>query len=246
MVYLVMLATVMTAIYFTDSRGVLLSVGLIVLMEVGKRKGMVKAAVLGAILAVVAVGYTRLSELDVDEASAAGRIEAWYQGTLMFKSHPILGVGYGNFTEHHRQTAHNSYMLVLAETGVVGFYFWFALISITLAILINFLRKSKDDLDVVKTASEVAVWEEYRGITWAYLVLLLGYLTSITFLSRSYDTYFYIVFAVGTGLCFALQSRYKVVPNLRIVNKMGGWGFSAIAGAIFILLSIKILLNLQG
>lgn len=244
-VYLVMLATVLAAIFMTDSRGVLLAVGLIVLMEFGRRFGKIKAAVLGSILGMLAIGYTRISELNVDEASAAGRIEAWYQGIEMFKMHPMLGVGYANFTDYHERTAHNSFVLVLAETGVIGFYFWLALISITLVILINFLRKSQADLDIHDT-SGVTEWVEFRGLAWTYLLMVLGYLTSIVFLSRSYDMYFYIVFGLGSGLCMVLQKRYSVVPNLRIVANMGGWAVSAIGGVIVTYIAVKVLFVMQS
>lgn len=246
MVYLIMLGTLITAIYLTDSRGVLLATGVILIFELSKRIGKVKAGLLGLIAAVLGAAYTRLSELSVDEASASDRIEAWYAGLEMFKQYPILGVGFDNFTEHHPLTAHNSFLLVLAETGIIGFYFWFSLITITLIILINFLRKSKEDLNLGDNSTNLAIWTDYRSLTWTYLISLLAYLTSIAFLSRSYDAYFLILFAIGSGLCLALQKRYQVVPNLRVVNKMGGWAVTAVAGAAFIYVSVMMLLKLQS
>ncbi len=245
-VYLITMIAVLFAIYLTNSRGALLAVGVVLFLEASKRYGMVKGAIAGAMLVAVAVARTRFAELDVNEASAAGRIDAWYQGFEMFKSNPLFGVGYHNFTEHHFRTAHNSFVLVLAETGIIGFFFWLTMILVTFVILINFLRKTPDELGVVENTSAHVEWREYRGIVWTYLVLLSGYITAISFLSRSYDTYFNIVFGLGSGLCLALQTRYKAMPELRIVDRMGGWAVSAIGGVFVTYIVIKVLLRLQA
>jgi O-antigen ligase len=51
----------------------------------------------------------------------------------MVKFHPILGVGFGEFTNLHERVAHNSFVHVFAELGLVGgflfvgvFYWHFA------------------------------------------------------------------------------------------------------------------------
>ncbi len=245
-VYFVMMLAVLFAIYLTDSRGALLAVGVVLFLETGKRYGVAKGAIAAMALVVVAVGHTRFSEIDVNEASAAGRIDAWFQGFEMFKSNPLLGVGYHNFTEYHDHTAHNSFVLVLAETGIVGFYFWLSIVLMTFIILINFLRKTPDELGIKKDTRDYAEWEQYQAIVWTYLVLLFGYITAISFLSRSYDTYFNIVFGLGSGLCLAVQTRYKAMPEIRVVDRMGGWAVSAFGGVIVTYLVIKILLKLQA
>src|SRR3546814_14583581 len=45
----------------------------------------------------------------------------------MFRANPGFGVCVGNFTDHTRLTAHNSFVLVLAETGIVGYTVWLAM-----------------------------------------------------------------------------------------------------------------------
>ena len=245
-VYLVMMASLLTAIYLTDSRGALLAVGVVFLLEFWKRFGMARAGMLAGVLGAIAVAHTRLAEIDVNEASAAGRLDAWYQGIEMFKSHPLLGVGFHNFTEYHYQTAHNSFVLVLAETGVVGFFFWLSIILVTFVILLNFLRQSREELGVPKSGKAFDEWKDYQSISWTYLVLLCGYVSTIFFLSRSYDTYFDIVFGIASGLCLALQKHYQALPKLRIVDRMGSWAASTAGGVIVIYLVVKVLLKLQA
>lgn len=62
------------------------------------------------------------------------RILIWQSAWNMFKDHPVLGVGLGQYTENYREKyvsplakephlthAHNNFMQMLAENGVVGF-----------------------------------------------------------------------------------------------------------------------------
>lgn len=64
------------------------------------------------------------------------RLRLWKTGFLMFKDHPILGVGNGNYILRYNEyikkhpelnigksnfSVHNSYVKVLAETGILGF-----------------------------------------------------------------------------------------------------------------------------
>jgi len=77
-------------------------------------------------------------ELDKD-ASFVGRLAIWANTLKMFKDHPVLGVGKGNFktmypfhaasaikdpgfsSEVQPREAHNDYVQLLAETGTLGF-----------------------------------------------------------------------------------------------------------------------------
>ena len=62
------------------------------------------------------------------------RILIWQSAWKMFKDHPILGVGLGQYTENYQKIyispqakepqlghAHNNFMQMLAENGIVGF-----------------------------------------------------------------------------------------------------------------------------
>jgi O-antigen ligase len=55
-----------------------------------------------------------------------GRVAAWSTGLEIFKSHPIAGVGLSQFADYNEtgHTAHNSYILALSETGLLGYFCW--------------------------------------------------------------------------------------------------------------------------
>ena len=117
-------------VYLTDSRGSLLGVLAMLGMYVWQTRGPFIAAVGGlfAFAAMLALP-SRLQELDASEASAHGRIESWYEGLMMFRGDPLFGIGPDMYSDVYHLTAHNSFVLVLAETGIVGFTLWIAFIG---------------------------------------------------------------------------------------------------------------------
>ena len=68
------------------------------------------------------------------DASSVERMECWWEGMNMFRYHPFFGVGFDQFTEHHYLTAHNSFVLALAELGLVGMVLWIGLLYVSCKI----------------------------------------------------------------------------------------------------------------
>jgi O-antigen ligase len=130
------------------------------------------------------------------EASSLERIECMYEGMNMFRSYPIVGVGQGMFTEHHRLTAHNSYVLACAELGFIGMVIWVAVLYISMKIPIQVLRQRS----VQTREAEVArVW------AMALLASLIGLLVGIFFLSFCYHPVLWTL----VGLSGALSSSMR-------------------------------------
>src|SRR5690606_17766975 len=113
-------AMLLYGIYLTHSRGALLAVIAMAGRYVLLRRGVFLAGMLGVVaLAALQLVQSRMGDIDVQEESAMGRVEAWYDGMHMFVANPLFGVGTGRFTEYHELTAHNSFVLMLAENGLV-------------------------------------------------------------------------------------------------------------------------------
>lgn len=124
-----------------------------------------------------------------DEAAAAStteRYEAWSKGLELFRGSPVYGVGAGQFVEHHYLTAHNSFVLSVAELGFVGLFLFVAIIYISIKSLLQGLIALRN-----VPGSEVAqVWG----------MALLGSFCATTFsistLSFSYKSVLWILFAL--------------------------------------------------
>ena len=139
---------------------------LIYRLDQRRRRPVGMAVIVLAIPAFVALfGYAKA------DASAASRLEAWGTGLQMLKWYPIWGVGYGQFTEHHERVAHSTYVQCFAETGLVGYFLWLGLLSVSMT------RVSR-----IADSPEDSEWRD-----WARMLRLsmIGFLFGALFLSRT-------------------------------------------------------------
>jgi hypothetical protein len=123
-------------------------------------------------------------------------------GLKMFIHSPLIGVGFGQFLEHHRQTAHNSFVLAPAELGVVGMVLWGLIFW--LSIKICWVGS--------KTATGPEA-EEARTWGLALLACLCGMCAGILFLSFNYHFVLWTFFGMA-GAYHTLVARH--VPNWRL------------------------------
>jgi len=144
---------IMYGVFLTNSRGAMLGLGAMILVYGIGRYGLWRAVVMVPLLAapLLALAPSRIGEISADEDSAAGRVEAWYEGFQMLRAHPLFGVGKGQFTDHHYLTAHNSYMLAVAELGLVGYFVWLSIIILSVMMLLVIVRADR------RSSAEVAL-----------------------------------------------------------------------------------------
>jgi len=193
-----------TAILLTASRGGFLGLLAVLFLYARRRYGSIKSGVLVSILITIllvsGLFFTeRMTNLSFNEASAHGRIEIWTEGLYMLWSNPIFGVGHRFFEEHIPRTAHNSMILVGAETGLIGLYLWLGLIYLTYKH-ISLLHKQKNS-----TSNPALHKDEYilNGLSDA----LTGFLVTAFFLSRSYI--FVMYFLIGLAIAFLRTCGYN-------------------------------------
>jgi O-antigen ligase len=109
----------------------------------------------GAIL--IGLVFTRLA--GVDQFTEITRLGIWAGAGLIFLSHPIAGIGYGNFKTVLTETirvpegfmldAHNLYMELLAETGILGFFAFLVLAGTVIRRAIRMYSQSRSVMDAV-------------------------------------------------------------------------------------------------
>lgn len=158
------LAFASIALLLTQSRGGLLAFVAILLvcayLSAPDRKARIRRVALllvVCLLAGIVVGlfFQRLGE--IDDFTAVSRLAIWGGAFSVFARSPLLGVGFGNLrglmggllTLPNGWTgdAHNLYLELLAETGVIGFLVFSALIVLALKVALKQLRQAQKDFD---------------------------------------------------------------------------------------------------
>ena len=142
------------------------------------------------------------------ESSSIERLECWAEALSLWRENLFFGVGFGKFTEHHFLTAHNSFMLTLAELGPVGLVLWtaalYACVKITVRAQIDFAGR--------RDAFDAQSW----GV--ALLASLAGMIISVFFLSVVYKptTWVYLgVIAAFYGTVRAHEPSWRIRFGMR-------------------------------
>ena len=195
------IALVIVTVLLSKSRGGLLSTMLVFGVYAVRRYGIWTLVPAGG-LAGLALVLGGRSDAAAD-VSTQLRYEAWSTGLTLFKGNPLFGVGPGQFNEHHFLTAHNSFVLAMAELGFVGLFLFVSIIYITIKSLIVGVR----DLQHIPGAEVAQVW----GM--ALLASFAGMLFQINTLSFSYHSVLWIFFGLVGAWAGAIRHHlpdYKV------------------------------------
>jgi O-antigen ligase len=200
---------------YTASRGGLLGLLTFLVLFLALRTSRVSAFFKASVVAALLVGaalnsdkinldrYLTLTSIEDDyNFQEGGRVDIWKRGWRIFLSAPITGVGVSGFgkaigdqraedkTPSARwQTAHNTYLLVLTETGILGSLPFLLLIATSLRTF-NRLRRSRTSFQD----------EDFAALPGFLLVGLGAQLVSATFLSQTYSAFFTLAFALSAVL----------------------------------------------
>jgi hypothetical protein len=190
-------------IYLTRSRGGALALVVVLWRFAAGRVGRVPALVLLVALGAGALALDfggRSLSVQPDE-SASERLVAWTEGLEMLKAQPILGVGYGQFLDHHTLTAHNSLVLCFAETGLLGCFFWVGLFVVTLLELRGLKSLSGDEPfdDLARQ------WAEGLQLS------LIGFMVAAFFLSRTFVPTLYLIIGLSAALAAVARGANRSV-----------------------------------
>ncbi len=200
LIHLALLATLLAGVAVTQSRGGILALGAALYFLFRHR---VKSRlVLVGIMAVALVGIAVASGLGAREsydatggdASATGRLDAWKAGARMVMAHPLLGVGFDQFVANYftyvqnpvewvARTAHNTFVLAAAETGLAGFIPFMGLLAVTV----------RDALTLERNPGPPGL---ARALRQSQLARLCAILVAASFLSQTWNWFLYIVIAL--------------------------------------------------
>jgi O-antigen ligase len=122
---------------------------------------------------------------EVEEGRMGGRLKLWRAGLKAFTRRPVVGYGTTGFRRaidpwlmQRSQVAHNSYLSVLVEQGMVGFVFFATmLVAVFLAVLRLPTMERRFALVLfaaLGTALLPLTWED-RKVAWFILAALVGF-----------------------------------------------------------------------
>jgi len=129
---------VTACVVLTGSRGGVIALVVVLLSALVAIAGARGAIIVGIVMVPTLVIGGRSGEGAT--SSTSERVDSWAAAIDMFRAHPLTGVGYGQFTEHHYLTAHNAFLLALAEMGLIGMFLFVGLLYCCGKILWTGLR----------------------------------------------------------------------------------------------------------
>lgn len=123
--------------------------------------------------------------VEATQGDLNGRLEQWRQGMASFAEHPLLGVGSNMYRSVNSlgKVAHNSFVSVLVELGLIGL----VLFGIVLVIaIVHALAQPRWDRNfwltvlLVWTLGASTLTWEHRKTTWVFLTLLVASAASVS------------------------------------------------------------------
>jgi len=158
-----------------------------------------------------------IGEYQADE-SAATRIQAWEAASRMIADHPFTGVGFSSFgpafphySDKHPREAHNTFLQISAESGVLaGLMYLLIVVRTTVALWRNgtrLRRVSGSQHSVVYLVNE------------ATLIALCGLFVVSLFLSLQMFEIFYCLLVMANAVLYLCRSR--VVDAAAVPSRPG-------------------------
>jgi hypothetical protein len=191
-------------VFLTRSRGGAVALLIVVWRFVSSRAGRLPALALLIALGagVFAVGVGGRALIAQPDESASERLVAWTEGLEMLKAQPLLGVGFGQFVDHHTLTAHNSLVLCFAETGFIGCFFWVGLLIVTLLELRG----------IASLPGDTPFDASARGWADGLLLSLYGFMAAAFFLSRTFAPTLYLILGLSAALAAVARAAGRTIP----------------------------------
>ena len=184
---LLCLTVLLVGLWLSQSRGALLALlvgGFIYLILFSA--SLRRVVVLGAVLVLVPLIIFLTMHRETSDAveSRLSRMDYAMTGFRMLKTSPLWGVGIGNYPklyprytelylEQGERTAHSTWILVMAEAGLVGLA---AFVALFVAVLVR-------------------AWRQ-RLVAPEYFLSVVGYGVAMSFLSHTYLILPYVLFAL--------------------------------------------------
>jgi O-antigen ligase len=190
-----LLIPLVTGVVYTRSRGGIMAMAFVAWIYLRHRVGLTFSVVGLVMLFGLLMAIPRFEDVGAGGGSAQSRLDHWAYGLMEFRANPIFGMAYDSFTAHgYRHTAHNSFVLVLAETGILGAMLW-----------IGFFYAAGRHIFAMERVTRGPPWVE--PMSKALEAALGGWMAGAFFLSQSYGFLLYILLAIIVAIVNILAKQ---------------------------------------
>jgi len=245
--FLVLVPTAISlcGLFLTHSRGGLIALLLMVFFTLQQRLGKLKSTLAAVILLVGSSALNFTGGRDVSMQSGSDRLEFWSHSLILFRSSPILGIGFGRVSDFPH-TAHNSFVHCAAELGFVGYFFWMGMIVFAIADLRQLERISVAHHEAATSAQTLlsskgsdsgralSLCDFERRYAKLLKISFVAYLATSFFLSRPYAITLYLLLGMSAALT-SIAKREGVIPaNVPLWGRLRTTALIALSSIIFI------------
>lgn len=215
------IAIVVAGLAATESRGGALAamaaaVTALIVLRHHRQHVLAALAVIATLAAVWFAAFPgawqRVTSID---GGGNGRSDLWHVALRVAGDHPAAGIGLGNFETQARRyvrrpgqltyvrlivdrphVAHNTYLQILAETGVVGLVLW-------LGAALGFLGVARRAGHALERVGE----PDLAMLARALFIAQVAMLVALVFITDGYDKRLWLLFALGPVLLGVAQRR---------------------------------------
>jgi O-antigen ligase len=156
--------------------------------------------------------------LGADVASTEGRMALLKDSLIITATHPIFGVGLGNFAEYSDllakqaglkrgdwQPTHNSFTQMSSEAGLPAFLLYCSALILSIRRLLRLRKQAMH--------SQHPQARLIGQCAYFLFLAIIGMTFGISFLSMAYDQFYYILFAMVIALDYHSQALLRAPPQ---------------------------------
>lgn len=152
----------------------------------------------------------KANTLRIEERSLQGRLSENLAGWEMIKDKPLFGVGLSSYNYlfpfysknqgialvASEREAHNMFLEVAAETGIVGFSIFASLLLASFRSIIN-----------ARKAFQNAGFDNYAHMVTGFLAGYVGYFAAAMFIHNAFPRYFYLLLGIAFSLSYVTKNK---------------------------------------
>jgi hypothetical protein len=225
-------------VYLTHSRGAVVALVVVSMLALKDRMRLGPAILGGALAFSILLALDFSGGREISFQAGSDRLALWGDGLHLFLRSPLFGIGFQGFAEQNSgHTAHNTFVVCLAELGIVGYAFWMGLLTFTLSGLNSLITSSKTDpapgtFRDDNTESVDPENDNFEKWARALRISLAGFLAAAFFLSRAFVLPLYLILGMAVALLGVASEQTESIapqPAWRMLFLTAKLGFAAIA-----------------